>query len=248
MLPPLANALWAVTLCCPPPYNRVLPPGSGTGGAPDPREGQTIHRTHSHAAPSAHCSEASITRSYPDVKAALRCGYGSPRRKGSLLALRSTSACKTGRNLPLNAIDEECLDLANPDVPSDQREAKGFSPATDVPPAAEEPLGVGFSPQGSAAATPFALRRDTHVPEGTRSGGTDKETPPAPPTVLATPFFVDPLKTPSAQAEDDSPGGPGPVRSPLPLPEIDRKIREPQQRPSQVNASPPRALGPKQDK
>ena len=128
-------------------------------------------------------------RSSPDVKVALRCDYGSPRRKSSLLALRSTSACKIGRNLPLNVIGEECLDLANPDIPSDQREAKGFSPATDVPPAAEEPLGVGFSPQGSAAATPFALRRDTHVPEGTRSGGTDKETPLAPPTVLTTPFL-----------------------------------------------------------
>ena len=121
------------------------------------------------------------------------------------MALRSTSACTTGRNQPLSVIGEESLDLANPDVLSDQREAYGFSPATDVPPAAEEPLGVGFSPQGSAAATPFALRRDTHVPEGTKSCGTDKESPPAPPTVLTTPFFVDPLETPSAQAEDDSP-------------------------------------------
>ena len=93
----------------------------------------------------------------------------------------------------------------SPDIPSDQREAKGFSPATDVPPAANEPIRGGSSPQGSTAATSFALKRDTHVPEGTKSCGTDKETPPAPPTVLTTPFFVDPLETPSAQAEDDSP-------------------------------------------
>ena len=120
------------------------------------------------------------------------------------MALRSTSAYKTGRNLPLDVIDEECLYLANPDVPSDQREAKGLSPATDVPPVADEPIGNGSPPQGSTAATPFALKRDTHVPEGTRSSGPDKETPPAPPTLLTTPFFVDPLETPSVQA-DDSP-------------------------------------------
>ena len=38
-----------------------------------------------------------------------------------------------------------------------------------------------------------------------RSGGTYKETPPAAPTVLTTPSFVDPPETPSAQAEEDSP-------------------------------------------
>ena len=235
----------------PPPYNGILRQGSGARVAPDSREGQAVHGTDSHAAPSAHSSEPSITsgRSYPDVKVALRCGCGSPRRKSSLLALRSTSACKTGRNLPLNVIDEECLDLTNPDIPSDQREAKGFPPATDVPPATDEPIGDGCPPQGSIAATPFALKRDTHEPEGTRSGGTDKETPPAPSTVLTTPFFVDALKTPSEQAGDDLPTlsrrtGQGP----LPLPEINIKIRESQQRPSQANASPPRALGPKQDK
>ena len=62
----------------------------------------------------------------PNVKVALRCGYASPRRKSSLLALRSTSACKTGRNLPFSVNDAECLDLATPDVPSDQRNVKGF--------------------------------------------------------------------------------------------------------------------------
>ena len=92
----------------PPRYDGILPPGSGARGAPDPREGQTIHRTDSRAAPSAHSLEASITSrgSYPGVKVALRCGYGSPRCKGSLLALFSTSACKTGQNLPLNVFDE----------------------------------------------------------------------------------------------------------------------------------------------
>ena len=131
------------------------------------------------------------------MKVALRCGYGSPRRKSSLLALRLTSACKTGRNLPLSVIDEECLDLANPDVLFDQHEAMGFSPATDVPRAADEPIGDGSPPQGSTAATPFARNRDTLVPGGTRSGGLDEETPPVPPTVLTKPFFVDAL-SPSA--------------------------------------------------
>ena len=204
-LPPLANALWGMTP--PPPYDGILLPGSGARGAPDLSEGQIIHRTVSHAAPSAHSSEASIMsgRSSPDVKVALRCGYGNPRCKGSLLALRSTSACKTGRNLPLSVIDEECLDLTTPDVPSHQRNAKGFSPATDVPPAADGRVGNVSPPQGSTAATPCARNRGTLVTEGTRSGGTDKETPPAPPTVLTTPLFVDALETPSAQAEDVSP-------------------------------------------
>ena len=86
-------------------------------------------------------------RSYQDVKVALRCEYGCPRRKSSLLALRSTSACKIGRNLPLNVFDEEYLDLANPEIRSDQREAKGFILTTDVPPAADDPVGDGFFPQ-----------------------------------------------------------------------------------------------------
>ena len=126
----------------------------------------------------------------------------SPRRKSSLLALRSD---KIVRNLPLNLVDEDCPDVANPDIPSDQREAKGCSPAADVPPAADEPIGGGSPPKGSTAATPFALKYDNHVPEGTRSGGKDKETPPAPPTVLPTPFFVDALETPPAQTDNDSP-------------------------------------------
>ena len=92
----------------------------------------------------------------PNVKVALRCGYASPRRKSSLLALRYTSACKTGRNLPFSVIDAECLDLATPDVPSDQRNVKRFPPATDVPPATDEPVRDGSSPQGSIAATPSA--------------------------------------------------------------------------------------------
>jgi len=49
------------------------------------------------------------------------------------------------------------------------------------------------------------LRRDTHVPEGTKLGGTDKRDPLVPTTVLTSPFFVDPPETPSAQAQDDSP-------------------------------------------
>ena len=58
-------------------------------------------------------------------------------------------------------------------------------------------------------------------------------------------------KSPSAPAEDASPTCPGGlVRSPLPLPAVTVVFREPQQRPSQANASPRRALnlGPKQDK
>ena len=73
------------------------------------------------------------------------------------MALRYMSTCKIGRNLPLNVFDEECLDLANPDIPSDQCEAKGHSPATDVPPAADEPVKDGLFPQGPTAATPFTL-------------------------------------------------------------------------------------------
>ena len=135
----------------------------------------------------------------------MRCGYGSPRCKSSLLALRSTSACKTGRNLPLSVIDEECLDLATLDVHSDQRDAKVF-PRPPTFRRRPTPVGDGSPPQRSAADTPFARNRDTRVPDRARSGGPEEEISPAPPTVLATPFFVGPLKSPSsAQAEDDSP-------------------------------------------
>ena len=70
-------------------------------------------------------------------------------------------------NLPLSVIDEECLDLANLDISSDQREAKSFSSATHIPPAADEPVGDASPPQSSTAATPLARNRDIHVPEGT---------------------------------------------------------------------------------
>ena len=86
----------------------ILPPGSGRRGASDLRERQTIHRTDSHVALCAHSSEISTMsgRSSLYEKVALRCGYGIPRRKRSSLALRSTSACKTGRNLPLSVIEK----------------------------------------------------------------------------------------------------------------------------------------------
>ena len=139
----------AMGRAAPLPSTGFLPPGSGARGAPPyPREDETIRRTYPHTASNAHFSEASITsgRSSPDVNVALRCGYGSPRRKSSMSALRSTSACKNGRNLPLSAINEESLDFANPDAPSDQREDKSFPPATGVPPAADGPVGAGFPP------------------------------------------------------------------------------------------------------
>ena len=126
----------------------------------------------------------------------MRCRYRSPRRKSSVLALRSTSACKTGRNLPLSTIDGECLDLANPDVSSNQREAKGFSPATDVPPAADESVGDGFPPQGLTAATPFARNRDTLVPDGAKTGSLREQTPAALLTVLTTSFLWTHLNRP----------------------------------------------------
>ena len=138
------------------PYDGFLPTGFGARGSPDPREGKAINRTDSNAAPNAHSSEASITsgRNSPDLKVALRSGYRSPRRRGSYV--RATSACKTGRNLLFRVIDEECLDVTNPVIPLDQREATGFALATDVAPAADEPLGDGSPPQGSTTATPFA--------------------------------------------------------------------------------------------
>ena len=138
------------------PYDGFLPTGFGARGSPDPREGKAINRTDSNAAPNAHSSEASITsgRNSPDLKVALRSGYRSPRRRGSYV--RATSACKTGRNMPFSVNDTECLDLATPEVPSAQRNVKGFCPATDVPPATDEPVRDGSPPQGATAATPSA--------------------------------------------------------------------------------------------
>ena len=181
----------------------------------------------------------------------MRCGYGRPRLKNSLLALRSTSACKTGRNVPLSVVDEKCLDLIHPDVPADRRDAKGFSPVTDVPPTADEPVGHGSPPQHSTAPTLFARNCDTLIPEGTRSGGPEEDTDLASPTLLTTPFFVDALKSASAQAKKDSPTLSRQTgQEPLLLLAITVMIREPQQRPSQANASPYWALNmaPQQDK
>ena len=134
----------------------------------------------------------------------MRCGYRSPRRQSSFSALRSASASKTGRDPPLCTIDEEILDFAHLDAPSDQRTAKGFSLASGSPPATSEPVGDVFPPQGLNAATPFAHKRDTFVPDGARRGILNEHIPPVPPTVLTTPFFVDALKSPSAQAAEDS--------------------------------------------
>ena len=171
------------------PYDGYLPPGSGARGAPDPREGETIHRTDPHAAPNAHPSEASITsgRSSPDVEIALRCGYGSSRRKSYLLAPRLHA--RPVETYCSALFGEECLSLANPDAPSDQREVKSFSPAADVPPAADEPVGDGSPPQGSTAAQVVRI----------------EETPLTSPTVLTVPIFVDELNSPSAQVTEDAP-------------------------------------------
>ena len=137
------------------------------------------------------------------MKVALRCGHGSPQRKSSVSALRSTFASKTVRSPPLCAIEEEHPNLAHPDAPPDRCVAKDFSPSSDTSSAAGEPVGSVTPPQGLTAATPFAQSRDTFVPDGAER--LSKQIPPAPPTVLTTPFSVDPLKLPSTQGEEDSP-------------------------------------------
>ena len=78
-----------------------------------------------------------------------------------------------------------------------------FSPSADVSSAAGEPVGGATPPQGLTAATPFVQSRDTFVPDGAER--LSKQIPPAPPTVLTTPFSVDPLKLPSVQAGEGSP-------------------------------------------
>ena len=152
--------------------------------------------------------------------------------------LRSTFASKTSRNPPLCAIEEERLDLVHPDAPPDQCTTEGFSPSSDTSSTAGEPVGGVTPPQGLTAATPFAQSSDTFVPDGAER--LSKQIPPAPPTVQTTPFSVDALKLPSVQAEEDSPTlskriGQEPHAT-------SGNVREPQQRPFQANASPPRVL------
>ena len=137
------------------------------------------------------------------MKVSLRCGYGSPQRKSSLSAVRSTFASKTNRNPPLCTVEEERLDLAHPDASSDPCTAKGFSPSSDTSPAAGEPVGGVTSPQGLTAATPLAQSRGTLVLEG--ADCLSKQIPRAPPTVLTIHFSVDALKLPSVQANEYSP-------------------------------------------
>ena len=88
---------------------------------------------------------------------------GSPRRKNSVSALRSTSAYKSGLNLLLSAIDKGNIEFANVDVPPFSANPK-VSAATDVPPVADEPMGDGFLPQGSTAATPCSRSDKTTTP------------------------------------------------------------------------------------
>ena len=138
---------------------------------------------------------------------------------------------QAGRNLPISAIDEERLDFADPDAPSDQREAKVFP----RPAAADEPEGDGFPLQGSTPATPRAKPR--HPCTGRSEERRSKRRDPTrlADRVLTSPFFVDPLELSSAQRRKTRRPCPGAsIRSPLPLLVI---IREPQQRPSQAKVA-----------
>lgn len=141
------------------------------------------------------------------------CGYGRPRRNSSLFVLRSTSACMTGRNVPLLSVtDKELPDLASPDALSDQLEAKGFPGYRRSAGGRQAGTGWIFPTKVSCSYTLRVKPRHPHtgsggvtlIPDRAGSGGPE-DTPPALPIVLTTPFFVDPLETSSAQTEGDSP-------------------------------------------
>lgn len=135
-----------------------------------------------------------------DATVALKCGHRSPRHKSTIAALRSAPARKTSRNPPCGAIHKERLDFAHPVPPSEHRSAMNSSSASDLPPAAREPVRNIFPPQGLNAATPSAHNRETFVLDGTRRGITNDQIPPFPPTALTISFSVDPLNSPFAQA------------------------------------------------
>ena len=96
-------------------------------------------------------------------------------------------------NLPLSVIDEECLDLVNPDVPSDQREAKVFFPG--------HRCFAGYRRAGGGRISPtefnrsyIARNRDTLTGRGEVRRSRRRD--PSRLAVLTTPFFVDVLKSP----------------------------------------------------
>ena len=128
--PPRADDNSRHTSLAPPLLGTSLQGLGGGQAAPLPLNDITIKVRRSPAAPKTPSSQASATSGScsPEMKVALRCGYGSPQRKSSVSTIRSTFASKTGRNPPLCAIEEERLDLAHPDAPPDWCMAKGFLP------------------------------------------------------------------------------------------------------------------------
>ena len=90
-----------------------------------------------------------------DVRVALRWGYGNTESSISSRALRSRSSRKTSRNLPLNTVKEEGVNIFTSDLQPDPCEARDSSLTPDAPPAANEPVG-NKRPPGLTDATPLA--------------------------------------------------------------------------------------------
>ena len=131
-----------------------------------------------------------------DVRVALRCGYGSTGSSTSSRALRSRSSCKTGRNLPLNAIKEECRKIVTSDLQPDPCQTRDSSSAPGASPAANETMG-NKRPLAPICAPPR--------PDELRRGGLKEQTPRTARAVLITPFDGDAQKLPTYMADVSPP-------------------------------------------
>ena len=132
---------------------------------------------------------------------------------------------KTGRNLPLYTVKEECRNIVTSGLPSHQCEATDSS---SPPAAGNEMVEDKRPPRGLTKATPLAPVCAPSYPGDSRRGDLEEQTPRTARAVLTTPFNVVahfckcslPVWRMSRLSSQS-----GPIWSPLPLAEM---FREPQ--------------------
>ena len=139
-----------------------------------------------------------------DVRVALRCGYGNRGSSRSPRALRSRSSRKTGRNLPMATIMEECRNIVVSGLHPDSCEARNSFLPPGALPVANEPVG-NKRPPGLSEATLLAPICAPSHPDELRRGDLKEQTSRTARAVRTTPFGVDAYQMLPAYMTDVSP-------------------------------------------